>query len=303
MTNGLRAPYRVVGLGPRLVELPGPHLGYMSATSHCSWQRDEMMQRLRTCGYILLRGVLEPSRVEDARAAILSALHERGVLRPDRPPAHAVVADRYRDGVPLTWDVASVGPYVDLVRGAAIIELFEVLFGGEVVSFDFRWLRVVPPGGVTGAHLDVVYMGRGTRDLLTVWIPLGRISAEMGPLAVLEGAELSRVFETYGNADIDQDHLAGWFSDDPVELVERYGGRWSTHDFEPGDVVVHTLTTMHCSLVNRTRSARISSDTRYQSADSPRDDRWFGDPPRGHEIWHRAVSQRQMAAVRVEWGL
>ena len=69
------------------------------------------------------------------------------------------------------------------------------------VSFQARWkgratlespvfagatLRVVGSGDNTGAHYDIVYMGRGTRNVYTVWTPLGDLPFAMGPLAVSE---------------------------------------------------------------------------------------------------------------------
>ena len=40
----------------------------------------------------------------------------------------------------------------------------------------------------TGAHYDVVYMGRGTPRLYTSWTPIGDAPLEDGPLADSGGA-------------------------------------------------------------------------------------------------------------------
>ena len=39
-----------------------------------------------------------------------------------------------------------------------------------------------------GAHVDNVYMGRGTSNLLTIWTPFGDNPIEMGSLAVVESS-------------------------------------------------------------------------------------------------------------------
>ena len=41
---------------------------------------------------------------------------------------------------------------------------------------------------VKGAHVDNVYMGRGTSNLLTIWTPFGDNPIEMGSLAVVENS-------------------------------------------------------------------------------------------------------------------
>lgn len=51
---------------------------------------------------------------------------------------------------------------------------FETLFGEPCLTFDFKWLRAMHTGGFTGAHVDNVYMSRGTDKLLTMWTPMGR---------------------------------------------------------------------------------------------------------------------------------
>ena len=40
----------------------------------------------------------------------------------------------------------------------------------------------------TGAHVDNVYMGRGTRNLYTMWTPFGDTTVEMGTLTVCEAS-------------------------------------------------------------------------------------------------------------------
>ena len=60
------------------------------------------------------------------------------------------------------------------------------------------------------------------------------------------------------------------------------GGRWRTHDYQAGDVVVFSTCTVHCGLENHTNRVRISTDSRYQSAHEPRDDRWIGEDPIAH---------------------
>jgi hypothetical protein len=68
------------------------------------------------------------------------------------------------------------------------MEFFRNLLDAEPVTFDFKWLRGVHKDAFTGAHIDNVYMGRGTSELYTMWIPIGDVNVDMGTLAVVEGS-------------------------------------------------------------------------------------------------------------------
>jgi ectoine hydroxylase-related dioxygenase (phytanoyl-CoA dioxygenase family) len=159
----------------------------------------------------------------------------------------------------------------------------------EVRSFDYIWLRTVNVGGATGSHYDWVYMGRGTRNLYTTWIPIGDVPKIEGALLILENSHrLEELKNTYGAMDVDRDvdgpYAGGWFGRNPLEVQEQLGGRWLTADFNAGDMLVFTMHTLHCSLDNCSPAnrIRITSDTRYQLASEPIDERWIGDDPIAH---------------------
>ena len=170
------------------------------------------------------------------------------------------------------------------------MEFFAGFLGGEPRAFDYLWIRTVRKGGGTGCHYDVVYMGRGTHRLYTAWTPLGAVPLSDGPLLVLENSHrLEELKRTYGALDVDRDrennpYGGGWFSRNPAEVQRRFGGRWLTAEFQPGDVLVFTMFTLHCSLDNASPVGRIrlSSDSRYQLAAEPADERWIGEDPIAH---------------------
>ena len=181
-----------------------------------------------------------------------------------------------------------------------MIAFFTRFLGGEVRPFDFIWLRSVIPGKGTAPHGDSVFMNRGTNHLFTAWTPLGDIDTRLGGLIVLENSHrLDEIRNTYGRRDVDtyckDDPNAeeiqatgkwpwnGQISGNPVELREQLGLRWLTADFRMGDLLVFTMHTLHASLDNQSADRiRLSSDTRYQLASEPIDDRWIGDDPIGH---------------------
>jgi ectoine hydroxylase-related dioxygenase (phytanoyl-CoA dioxygenase family) len=57
-----------------------------------------------------------------------------------------------------------------------------------------------------------------------------------------------------------------------------------TAEYEMGDVLVFTMFTMHAASDNHTNRVRLSTDTRYQLASEPADERWIGEDPPKHGI-------------------
>ena len=174
--------------------------------------------------------------------------------------------------------------------GTAYFGFFEAYFGEAARTFDYKWMRGVTTGQSTGSHYDVVYMGRGTVDqLFTVWTPLGDVPIKSGPLTICVGSHnlesFAKVRATYGGSDVDRDLISGWFSEDPMELVAKFGGQWLTTGFEAGDVLIFTMYSMHSSVANATDRFRLSTDTRFQPASAAVDERWVGENPIAHYRW------------------
>jgi hypothetical protein len=290
--------------GKREMKYPGPYLGDLKDSTDLINDTESLRARLTEDGYLLLRGLLERDLVLEARRQMLTVMDSYGELEPGRPLMDGVVSlqprGSFRGG---SNELTECPAFQQVVGGERIMSFFSRLRGGPAVTYDYKWLRVVPPGQNTGAHYDIVYMGRGTKNVLTCWIPLGDVSLEMGPLAILEGSHhFERVKETYGQMDVDRDNVAGWFTTDPLEMIERYGGRWLTSTFQAGDALIFGMFTMHGSLNNMSDRFRLSSDTRYQLADEPIDERWVGRKPLGHYAWGK-TPQVSMEEARAKWGV
>src|SRR5439155_13004590 len=144
--------------------------------------------------------------------------------------------------------------------------------------------RAIAPGKGTASHCDAVYMNRGTSQLVTCWTPLGDIDFPQGGLMVLEKSNTNqRLRDTYCKYDVDtycenRPHIDGWkrgghLSANPNQVQKSVGGRWLTTEYRAGDILVFTIFTVHCSLDNHSDRIRLSSDTRYQPASHPADER------------------------------
>ncbi|MBM3214467.1 phytanoyl-CoA dioxygenase [Candidatus Poribacteria bacterium] len=275
--------------------------GFLRESNDVVHDGTALASRMEEDGYVFVRGYLNRDDVLGARREMLERLASVDEIDTSHGLMEAIASGRSTrgsiDGRAFAKEMRT-GPAVRrLVHSGPAIAFYEKLLGGAVRPFDFVWLRTVRVGGATGCHYDVVYMGRGTHRLYTSWIPIGDVPYSDGPLLVLEKSHLHEdLKQTYGAVDVDSDKPnpwgGGWFSTNPVEVQDRLGGRWLTASdggFRAGDMLSFTMFTMHCSADNRSpvNRIRLSSDTRYQLASEPADERWVGDDPLGHHPSHR----------------
>lgn len=267
---------------------------------------EALRERMAEDGYLYLPGYLDRELVLEARKNVTDRLAKEGLTDPNHPSDAAVAPDE--SGLRFKPDLAHDNePLHRLLYGGRMMEFFERFLGGRVRHYDFTWMRAVAPGLGTHPHGDVVFMGRGTHKLYTAWTPLGDVvDYELGGLMVLEGSNRLRSLregsEAYLTRDVDSycenvpgeeqhakeaPNLFGWrwdgrISDNPVELRGQLGGRWLTAEYRAGDLLVFSTYTIHASLDNHSDRIRLSSDSRYQLASDPVDERWVGDAPVGH---------------------
>jgi hypothetical protein len=251
---------------------------------------ESIRARMADDGYLFFRNLLDRDEVLDARKFIMQKLADRGDLDPNFPLMDGVPApNKELHFEPKLADKTNL-PLQKVLYSGAMIKFFERFLGGPILHFDYTWLRCVSPGLGTASHCDIVYMGRGTKNLYTAWTPLGDISTQMGGLMVLEGShKIDRLRKTYGQHDVDEycinrppKKFGGWLSPNPAQIRKSLGGRWLTADFRAGDVVIFTMFTVHGGLDNQSDRIRLSSDSRYQLASEPADERWIGETPPGH---------------------
>jgi hypothetical protein len=149
----------------------------------------------------------------------------------------------------------------------SMMAFYQFFFGGEVRHYDYTWFRAKQPGTNTATtpHCDIVYMGRGTKELYTSWTPFGDVPYEMGGLMVLEDSHKNGELKGgYGQTDVDmfcendspeardivetarreQRELTGeesrnirWnssgaYSNDAIAVREELRGRWLTSEYK-----------------------------------------------------------------------
>ncbi|MEO7242869.1 MAG: phytanoyl-CoA dioxygenase family protein [Variovorax sp.] len=294
-------------IGKRQFEAESPALTLqLKASNDVIESPASLRQRLEDDGYLFIRGFHDPAKVLAARKDILMRLQERGQLQPDSVLMDGIA----KEGVKTTASVRGQEDLItdalrDLLYSERAHAFFARLFDTPAQAYQFQWLRAAGPGAGSPIHADLPYMGRGSQRLVTLWTPLGRITPDMGPLAVcLRSHTWPQVRDKYAHSDVDRERHGGVFTEDSGELIERFGGQWATTTFEPGDAVIMGMYTLHGSLANGSNKFRLSCDTRYQPANEPMDERWRGAKPSGHEVlWAAEPKLRSVAEARAHWGL
>jgi hypothetical protein len=283
--------------GEKLDSSPGS-LGHLRDANDLLPNSARLQQRMTEDGYLFLRGLLPREDVLAARRRTLEQLQAEGQLDPSAPLMDGIP----KPGVSLFFkpELAQKNnaPLQSLLyaEDGALMRFFRHFLSGEVRHFDFTWLRCISPGLGTPSHCDVVFMGRGTHQLYTAWVPLGDIDFAAGGLMILEGSHRDQdLQQTYATRDVDSycendpddeartaNGYNGWLSESPTELRKARGGRWLVSEYEVGDIVIFSINLAHGGMDNRSNRIRLSSDSRYQLGSEPVDERWVGANPPGH---------------------
>jgi hypothetical protein len=289
---------RLTALGTEL-DLSAESFGELQDSSDIAHDFAALRARMQNEGYLFLRNYLHRPEVMEARRFICEALAEEGLLDEDYPVMEAVAKPDVK--IHFRPDLAQHNPPLHKVLySGPMMDFWSGLLDAPVRHFDYTWLRVVGNGWGTHPHCDIVYMGRGTKKLYTAWTPLGDIPLEQGGLLMLERShQHERLNNNYGSKDVDafcenrrpghqgmggggNIRNGGWLSKDPYLLRKNLGGRWLTAEYNMGDLLVFSVYAVHGSSDNHTNRIRLSSDSRYQHAAEPADERWIGPNPIGH---------------------
>jgi hypothetical protein len=285
------------------LDMADDKIGLFRDSSDAADDMPELRRRFAEDGHLYMRGYLDRDEVLTARASLTARLAEAGVLD-DRHP-HLDGVAKHGSGYVFKPEITNNNAAVqNLLYTGRLAEFYARFFGEPIRHYDFTWLRAIGPGKGTNPHCDLPYMGRGTHGHMTCWLPYGDIPFDLGGLMVLEGShQRLDLLKNYVFRDVDSycenkpDQVAnahngnqgfGWtfsgtLSHNPPVLRNKFGGRWLTTEYRAGDFLTFGMFTVHASLDNRTANrVRISSDSRYQRASEPIDDRWIGVHPPGH---------------------
>ncbi len=271
---------------------------------------DELRGRFEADGYVFLPGLLDPDQVLAARRELLLQYATIGEIDDRQPLMAAVAGDqaglRTANLRALTESLRTGARYEAVILDRKLLAAVGAILDGPVRPYDFRWPRLARPGEGCGLHCDGPYMSRGTDRHLSTWIPLGAIRPHEGGLTLLEGSVHNReLADGYLQMDADRDGLT-WLDDDLAAVRDRYGTRWLTAAYEPGDVLVFSMNMLHGAFDNRSpeRRCRLSTDSRYLVAGETPDPRWNGDDLNPHgpgRVFYPGLGQWDNADFQDEW--
>jgi hypothetical protein len=287
------------------LDTTGRSFGELRASTDALDDVGELHGRFKADGYIYLPGLLDRETLLAARLIMLESLADLDFVDLDYPLSEGVAK---REITVSAMEMKRLSKNNELLRQALfagpMISFYERFLGGPIRPLDFTWCRVKSSAAesATSPHYDIVFMGRGTKNLHTSWTPLGDIPRQMGGLMILENSHRQQEIKaTYGQSDVDvyctnwpdaaeiesgqkrwQGTGSGTYSADAVALREQLNSRWLTTDYQLGDLLVFSMYTMHASMDNHTNRLRLSTDTRYQLAAEPVDERWIGEDPIAH---------------------
>lgn len=245
-----------------------------------AYRRDgrALRERLASDGYVFVRGLLPATNVRAAYAGVTAQLRGGGWIdghdRPVPPPdavnfREALGNPAFRRAV-VSPDFNRL-PYLGPLRA-----LVAELLGHSSFPYPAKVLRTVyperPPAVTRGRYIHQDYGGAGVQDMLTSWLPLMDIPAQVGGLAVQPGSHLGPPQR-------------------PRLLDPRQPG-WATADYRPGDVLIFHCLTAHAALPNGSSALRISGDFRWQRADQPAPAQMvFGPLPGPAELFSRMFAR------------
>jgi len=246
-------------------------------------------------GYLWLKGLLDRAEVLEFRRYVFQAFADTGLLAPDSDPVDglaAVVGEKEDLARRRLMEVVRSAAFEAFCLSPRLWRFMDDFLGGLSYLHKRKLLRLTRPGQAfsTPAHYDLVYLRGGTDRLVTAWIPIGDVPAEMGGVVYLEGSHaVGRRMEAdfrAASGDLSAEERisaynrnmleGGWISKNLPDMAERFDARWLIADYEAGDVVLHSPYMIHAATANDDPGGRIrlSTDIRYQNVRDEIDARW-----------------------------
>jgi phytanoyl-CoA hydroxylase len=164
----------------------------------------------------------------------------------------------------------------NLIKNKNILNIIEKLIGSEISSNPVQNSRIKQPekflkknkvydglSGRTPWHQDAGVLsktGQKYTDLITCWVPFTKTTKKNGCMLTIPGLQKKGLF----NHDAD---IKGQAIIRNSELLDKY--KTVALEANPGDIVLLSKHTVHCSLPNTSNNFRISMDLRYHKAGQP----------------------------------
>jgi len=225
-----------------------------------------LAERMRTDGYLFLRGLLPADVVHDLQRQVGTIARDSGWLRRDHDVAEAIAdpggfcIDPDPAYLTTLRAINRLEDYHRLKHHPALVSLFERMLGGPILPHPRVLMRAIFPERelyTTKAHQDFPNV-QGTTEVYTAWFHLIDCPMETGPLQVAAGSHTGEVY------DFDVGLGAGG-----IEITDAFENRWVSGAFAVGDVLIFHSLLVHKGVPNRGDRLRMSMDVRFQRVSDP----------------------------------
>ena len=266
--------------------------------------QEQLLDSLHEHGIIILRNLFSSEDINEARMDILAKYLSKYIQTNGNDTEtlmKAQIIDSKTDKSPSLLNKAmhiiqNTESVANILENEKLFKLTSILLRSEhVMTTKYKWLRAVPPSKFTGLHFDSMYMGLGCKEMLSIWVPFGRIAPTNGSLIWCYASHRCSKWKAYLDSinygdptKLNKDGTkSGWITDNLADYFnedcdlknlselknKNHPLLWCTTDFEPGDVAIFGLKLIHQTLRNDTNCYRLSCDTRWQPLCQPLDPR------------------------------
>ena len=200
---------------------------------------------LEACGCAFVKKVIDAKVISQARGVVMRHLLDSNLVTTeagDCPSGQGILLTGFRD-VTHHRDMLYTS-LSRLVEGPELRALMTKIIGGPVETYDTKWVRVMAPGNSTETHSvsdrqDYYRFQSMRREKMVIcWVPLGECQMRQGPLVVCSASHSV----DYSSGVIEFTEIPQQFT----ELVDN--SVWLSYNFEPGDLCVFDVKSLHASL-------------------------------------------------------
>ena len=270
-------------------KVPDNLLGKLKKSSLSNFKNTGFSDKLEEDGYLFIPNAIDVSEIKTARNDIFKKLNEVDEL--EDPYNEGIfsgksIRDKIHSDRGVFWESISSGKSLrNITNGKNLEAIFSKIFEEPAIGFDFIFLRAVAGGKFTHMHCDSGFFTRSTKKVLTCWLVFTEITLDKGPLFVVEGShkfdDIKKQFLDFDVA-IHKDRKAT-IDVHPVQFAKERNTKLLTADFNPGDVLIFGMQTVHGTFENhaKDKKIRLTCDIRFQPKSEPKDPRYFGLKPGG----------------------
>jgi ectoine hydroxylase-related dioxygenase (phytanoyl-CoA dioxygenase family) len=201
-------------------------------------------------GYAIIRDVLRPEVLEEARKHVKWLIERYPELRPEHLHHPLIQNDAF---------------WVRLILEPSLVDIAEYFLGPDIACFTAHYICKPPYDGQAVLwHQDGAYWKLRPMEALTVWLAVDASTAENGCLRVIPGTQHLPLQQVSSRVDVPNLLFSATDQRFVDEMIERHG--IVNVELNPGDISIHHPNLLHSSEANISAMRRCGLDIGYISA-------------------------------------